>query len=85
MNINMERNMKEAFEIIREYELEYLKEHEDYELGSLESIKNINDINVKYNATNNINEKEVPIIIAKNLVEIKYLLKEIRLILKNEK
>lgn len=80
----MERNMKEALEAIRKHELEYLKKHEDYELGSLESIKSINDINVKYNATNNINEKEVPIIIAKNLVEIKYLLKEIRLILGRE-
>lgn len=81
----MERKMEEAFETIRKYELEYLKEHEDYELGSLESIKRINDINIKYNATNNINEKEVPIIIAKSLVEIKYLLKEIRLILINGK
>lgn len=81
----MERKMKEAFETIRKYELESLKKHEDYELGSLESIKSINDINVKYNATNNINEKEVPIIIAKSLIEIKYLLKEIRLILKNVK
>lgn len=70
---------------IEDLMLESLKRQKDSELSSLGFIKKLNDINCRYGTKNNGIEKDTFISMAENLVEIKCLLKEIRLILKNGK
>lgn len=62
--------------------LETFKRQRELELSHLGFIKKFNDINDRYNNANNNDEKDTSIIIAKNLIEIKYLLKEMFLIIR---
>ena len=75
----MSKNIEEDFN--RAYiktMLESFKQQRDSELSHLGLVKKLNDINDN-------GEKDMSITIAENLVEIKYLLKEMNLIIRKDR
>lgn len=77
--MTMSKNIEEDFN--RAYiktMLESFKQQRDSELSHLGFVKKLNDINDN-------GEKDMSITIAENLVEIKYLLKEMNLIIRKDR
>lgn len=77
--MTMSKNIEEDFN--RAYiktMLESFKQQRDSELSHLGLVKKLNDINDN-------GEKDMSITIAENLVEIKYLLKEMNLIIRKDR